>query len=116
MTDLISRQAAIEALSMNMPELTTPDGCGQFDHEIQIADEAFVDCMRIINDLPSVEFVQHGKWEPCCEWHGANGEIETRAYSCSECAVIIPVDIQDVRFSRGCFLRYCPNCGARMDK
>lgn len=72
----------------------------------------------IVNSLQTVdaETVRHGKWEPCCEWHGTNGEIETRAYACSECNVIIPVDIQDVRFLRGCFLRYCPQCGARMDK
>jgi predicted nucleic acid-binding Zn-ribbon protein len=62
------------------------------------------------------EPVRHGKWEPCCEWHGTNGEVETRAYACSECAVIIPTDSYDVRFLRGCFLRYCPNCGARMDE
>ena len=54
MSDLISRQAAIDALAKAMPPLTTPDGCGEFDHEIQIADEAFMDAMRIINDLPSV--------------------------------------------------------------
>lgn len=38
-----------------MPSLTTPDGCGEFDHDIQITDEAFVDCMQIINNLPSVQ-------------------------------------------------------------
>lgn len=53
--DLISRQAAIEALAKEMPSLTTPDGTGQFDHDIQIADEAFVDAMQIINDLPSAQ-------------------------------------------------------------
>ena len=55
MSDLISRQAAIDALAKEMPSLTTPDGCGEFDHDIQITDEAFVDCMQIINDLPSAQ-------------------------------------------------------------
>lgn len=53
--DTISRQAAIKALSKEMPSLTTPDGTGPFDHDIQIADEAFVDAMQIINDLPSAQ-------------------------------------------------------------
>ena len=54
-TDVISRKAAIDAVGKAMPQLTTPDGCGEFDHEIQIAAEAFSDCMKIINDLPSAQ-------------------------------------------------------------
>lgn len=54
-SDLISRQTAIDALAKEMPSLTTPDGCGEFDHDIQITDEAFVDCMQIINGLPSAQ-------------------------------------------------------------
>jgi len=65
--DTISRQAAIDALAKEMPSLTTPDGSGKFDHDIQITDEAFVDCMQIINELPSaqpeqlVEYVKEKK-------------------------------------------------------
>ena len=55
MSDLISRQAAIDALAKNMPSLTTPDGCGEFDHDIQVTDEAYVDCMQIIHELPSAQ-------------------------------------------------------------
>ena len=55
MDDLISRQAAIDAVAKEMPSLTTPDGSGEFDHDIQIADEAFVDCMQIINELPPAQ-------------------------------------------------------------
>ena len=58
-TDTISRRAAIDALAEAMPSLTTPDGCGQFDHDIQVTDEAYVDCMRIIHDLPSAQ-----RWIP----------------------------------------------------
>lgn len=61
MSDLIDRQAALDALADAMPSLTTPDGCGQFDHDIQVTDEAYVDCMQIIHELPSV---QPG-WIPC---------------------------------------------------
>ena len=55
MSDLISRQAAIDALAKNMPSWTTPDGSGQFDHDIQVTDEAYVDCMQIIHDMPSAQ-------------------------------------------------------------
>lgn len=55
MSDLIDRQAAIDALAKNMPSLTTPDGCGEFDHDIQVTDEAYVDCMQIIHELPSAQ-------------------------------------------------------------
>lgn len=51
MDDLISRKKAIDALAKAMPKLTTPDGCGPFDHEINIACEAFFDCMSIIDEL-----------------------------------------------------------------
>lgn len=53
MSDLIDRQAAIDAIAKAMPSLTTPDGCGEFDHDIQVTDEAYVDCMQIIHELPS---------------------------------------------------------------
>lgn len=53
--NLIDRRAALDALADAMPSLTTPDGCGQFDHDIQVTDEAYVDCMRIIHDLPSAQ-------------------------------------------------------------
>ena len=53
--DTISRQAAIDALAKNMPSWTTPDGSGQFDHDIQVTDEAYVDCMQIIHDMPSAQ-------------------------------------------------------------
>ena len=60
--ELISKKAAIDALAKEMPSLTTPDGSGEFDHDIQITDEAFVDCMQIINGLPSTQ-----RWIPVSE-------------------------------------------------
>lgn len=51
--DLISRQAALNALKEALPSLSTPDGAGPYDHEIHVACETFVDAMQIINDLPN---------------------------------------------------------------
>lgn len=51
--DLISRWDVIEALSKAMPTLNSPDGSHPADHDIQVADEAFVDAMTIIHWLPS---------------------------------------------------------------
>ena len=67
MADLIDRQAAIDALANAIPSLTTPDGCGEFDHEIQIADEAFVDAMQTIHDMPSADVQPAQRWIPCSE-------------------------------------------------
>lgn len=63
MADLIDRQEALDAMAKAMPNLTTPDGSGEFDRDIHIADEAFVDCMQIINELPSAQ----PAWIPCSE-------------------------------------------------
>lgn len=51
----------------------------------------------MIEELPSAEPVQHGKW---IEYPIADGMNQ-----CSECGVL--------RFGES---NYCPNCGARMDK
>lgn len=80
MSDTISRAAAIDAIGKAIPQLTTPDGCGEFDHEIQIADEAFLDCMKIISVLPSTQpeiircedCIHNGSFDTDCpiEWNG----------------------------------------------
>lgn len=53
MSELIDRQAVLDALSNAVPSLTTPDGCGQFDRELQIVGEALVDAMQIVHALPT---------------------------------------------------------------
>lgn len=53
----VYKQTAIDALAKAMPSLTTPDGSGELDHDIHIADEAFVDSMQIIQGLPSADVV-----------------------------------------------------------
>ena len=57
MSDYISRQAAIEALAKTMSTPATPDGAGEFDHEIHIADEAFADAIRIIESLEPADVI-----------------------------------------------------------
>ena len=72
-SDCISRRVAIDALGKAMPKMSTPDGCGQFDHEIQIADEAFIDAAQIIHDLPSAQPEQ--QWIPCEERLPEEGKL-----------------------------------------
>jgi len=97
MNDLISRQAAIDALAKNMPSLTTPDGSGQFDHDIQVTDEAYVDCMQIIHDMPSAQP------ETAKRIVGKSRDGMTLWYQCDMCNE--PVDAQD-SFCRGCGRRF----------
>lgn len=78
--DLISRQAAIEWLAKAMPSLTTPDGSGEFDRDIQITDEAFVDAMQIIHDLPSAR-PEPQQWIPASERLPEEGKRAILKYS-----------------------------------
>jgi hypothetical protein len=125
-SDLISRQAAIDAVGKAMPQLTTPDGCGEFDHEIQIADEAFSDCMKIINDLPSAQPFTAEQIQTMQELESAQVE---KAYElgkadrptgrwhiepgigcfCSKCSFDIGNDLDFMEY-----VHYCPKCGADM--
>ena len=90
-------QDAVDALAKTMPTPATPDGAGEFDHEIHIADEAFADAIRIIESLEPADVVQvvHGRWIDA-DFCGQ--------YECSECGGNA-VDLYD----------FCPNCGAKMD-
>lgn len=54
-SDLISRQAAIDALAKMMPKSYTPDGSHPADEEIFKAQEIFADCIETIEILPSAE-------------------------------------------------------------
>ena len=55
MSDLISRQTAIDAIAKMMPQSLTPDGSHPADEEIFIAQEAFADCIKTIEILPSAQ-------------------------------------------------------------
>lgn len=53
--DLISREAAIEAIAKQMPRSYTPDGSHPADEEIFKAQEIYVDCIESIEILPAVQ-------------------------------------------------------------
>lgn len=91
MDDLISRAAALDAIS-------TEGGCGM--------------CASIVLDIPAVDAapVIHGRWVKMTgmmppEYHGH--------YECSECQW----HMKGLRnsWTREEELSYCPNCGAKMD-
>ena len=66
--DLISRQAAIDALARMMPRSYTPDGSHPADEEIFRAQEVFADCIEALEILPSAqpEIIRCKD----CKWYG----------------------------------------------
>lgn len=107
MDDTIYRQAAIDALAKAMPSLTTPDGRGQFDHDIHVTDEAYVDCMQIIHELPSAHPERKtGRWKPFDLTYGRS------IYACTACERATEVK---TLFGDPIY-KYCPRCGAEMLK
>ena len=65
MSDLISRQAAIDELAEDMPQPYTPDGSHPADDGIFMAQEIYADCIQTLKDLPSAQPEQ--RWIPCSE-------------------------------------------------
>lgn len=55
MDDLISRQAAIDALAEQMPQPYTPDGLHPADEGIFMAQEIYADCIQTLEDLPPAQ-------------------------------------------------------------
>lgn len=106
MSDLISREAAIEYLMTNMG-WHDEDG-----YEVDDADEKREAITDLVNGIPAVDItpVRHGKWVKMTgmmppEYHGH--------YECSECQW----HMKGLRnsWTREEELTYCPNCGAKMD-
>ena len=54
-SDLVYREAAIEAIAKQMPRSYTPDGSHPADEEIFKAQEIYVDCIESIEILPAVQ-------------------------------------------------------------
>lgn len=115
MSDLISRQVAIDALWKALYEYED-----KTEKQFQESDEwnigdwilhrIFVQNVSDINrqtiqNLPTIEAepIKHGRWE----MYGAitRGTLAVPTYRCSECK-------ED---TNNWFWRYCPNCGAKMD-
>lgn len=108
MSDLISRQAAIDALN------------GLCDRECEYSKEQrYVMCgachlgsaFDVIEQLPSAE-PKHGKWIRNNTYHGddTSGYVDPD-WTCSECgknAIVNPWMMYDLT-------NFCPNCGAKME-
>lgn len=96
MSDLISRQAAIDAIE----RLILPQTKGEtMAEEInRVAWRCAINCAEeMIGHLPSIEPVKHGEWR---DYPIADGCLQ-----CSICGVL----------RIGGPSNFCPNCGAKMD-
>ena len=93
MDDLISRQAAIDALN-KLRESTYEVNYGVFDSD---------DAITLIASLPPKE-PKKGKWIKTASWG--------RVYYCNQCRNYL--DFDGVNAGRGS-TNFCPNCGCRMD-
>ena len=85
MNDLISRRAAIKAID-DLPNC--------YNGYSDTYDKAYI--IGVLEELPTIDPVKHGKWIPVDE--------KNDAFDCSECDAMVLR-----RYN------YCPNCGARMD-
>ena len=87
MAECINREAAIRALLNDAPE------------QVSYSREDAADCIRYM-DAADVAPVRHGRWL-CGDYYDI-GDV------CSECD-------WDSQMTHPSY-RYCPNCGAKMDK
>ena len=108
--EYVRKAGAVDALAKTMPTLATPDGTGEFDHEIHIADEAFADAIRIIESLKPADVVEitHGEWKSVPEMWG----MFNARYYCSKCGNDAIINSRE----RYVLSAYCPHCGAKMDE
>lgn len=102
MAEYIERQLAENELGKAMPRLETPDGRGERDYEIEIAQTAFVDAISVIQRLPAadVEPVVLARWK---FFKKKNKAV------CTNCSYA-----RDLDWNLGRAVA-CPNCGATMD-
>lgn len=85
MNDLISRQAALDALDWKW------------------AGKAAIDAIKNLPPVLTIDPVKHGRWE--------NG----RCNKCGFQTRVHPYHIDTNTFERTLVFKYCPNCGAKMD-
>ncbi len=102
--DLISRSAAINAVSSLMPSLTTPDGTGSNGNVIISAQEMCVDALQALHELPTVSTMPIA---PVKIERYDNGQGR-----CPLCKTDIPFQVVNDKWA---FELYCPHCGAKMD-
>ena len=87
MSDLISREDAIEALKRA---------------EALVFAFGYHNVIGTIRELPTIDPVKHGKWEMLMGWPFPE-------WRCSQCGNHICGDKEHLKK-----WNYCPNCGARM--
>ena len=59
---MIDEKKLMKVIEVMVKPLTTPDGCGRFDSEIEAYNEGLIDAMEKVNEQPKV-----GEWIPCSE-------------------------------------------------
>lgn len=91
MNDLISRQAAIDAVMNESREVDS-----RYLESERIIHEC--DAVEVLSLLPSAEPERHGRWIRIAF------EDQWGVYACSECGIC----------AVGNHFNYCPNCGAKM--
>ena len=94
MSDLINRQAALDAIDKNRGALLSSGMAGAEHILVHYG-------RRVIEELPTIE-PKHGRWidvsgATICSWCSSNSEMEHY-------------------FRKGYRADYCPMCGARMDE
>ncbi len=101
MTDLISRQAAIDVVN------AICDRCGKYkEYNGVMCGACALDGVEdSIEDLPSAEPVRHGKWIDIDE------QTYTWKIRCSCCGYE-----RSMLSTQGKYPNYCEACGARMDE
>jgi DNA-directed RNA polymerase subunit RPC12/RpoP len=104
--EYISRDVALRQL--NATCLTT--GCNNYNGVMCRTCE-YADAMDFIDAIPAadVQPVKHGKWEEVAEYGGWGDTY----YRCSVCGEEWYIDT-GTPIENG--MKYCPSCGARMDK
>lgn len=108
MDDLISRQAAIEAICKVCSIVGDYHKCDGYPETSTWCEE--ITALRTILSA-DVQPVRHG------EWLEENSRPKSAVFYCSICHGTA-YDIQPTRdkmWKKRCRYAYCPNCGARMD-
>lgn len=101
MSDLISRQAAIEAMSDTWKHICY---VARRKHPTKGEEAVYMDMCGTINRVPSAQPERKkGKWIPQFDKWG-DYVTTTEGYKCSECGVFD--SMKD---------NFCPNCGAEME-
>ena len=76
MSRLIDADELMEEIKKMIQPMSTPDGAGMYDMEINAYDEAIVDIMRTINKQPTVN-----EWIPCSD--RLPEDYDNRFYMCT---------------------------------